>query len=126
MGPRMSPSQFRRLVLQAVASLPPPVKAALENVDIVVRWRPTRWERRQAGVAPGEPLLGLYLGVPRHRRGAEYTLAVPDRIVIYQEPHERLAHTREELVQQLRTTILHEVGHYLGLDEEHLSELGLD
>ncbi len=123
---RLSPAQFRRLVREAVASLPPPVRAALENVDIVVRWRPTPWERRQAGVPPGEPLFGLYLGVPLPQRGSSYTLSLPDRIVIYQEPHERLARTREELIAQLRTTILHEVGHYLGMDEEQLSELGLE
>jgi len=123
---RLSPARFRRLVREAVASLPPPVREALENVDIVVRRRPSAWERRQAGVRPGEPLLGLYLGVPLPQRGADYNLVLPDRIVIYQEPHQRLADSEEELVQQLRTTILHEVGHYLGMDEERLSELGLE
>ncbi len=122
----MSPIRFRRLVKEAIKGLPQEIQEALQNVDIVVRWRPNSWERQRAGVGPGEPLFGLYLGTPLPQRGAGYTLVLPDQIVIFQEPHERAASDEAELVQELRTTILHEVGHYLGLDEEGLSRLGLE
>lgn len=123
--PRLTRGQFQRLVREAIEGLPPRLRAMLHNVDVEVRWRPSSWERRQAGVRPGEPLFGLYLGVPLPHRGSGYTMALPDRIVIYQEPHQRYCRSLEELVQQVRVTLMHEIGHYLGLDEERLEELGL-
>ncbi len=123
---RLTRSQFRRLVREAIARLPGPVQEMLDNVDVEVRWRPTPWERRQAGVRRGEPLFGLYLGIPLPQRGSGYTMTLPDRIVIYQEPHERFCRSHEELVEQVRVTLLHEIGHYLGMDEDRLQELGLE
>jgi predicted Zn-dependent protease with MMP-like domain len=124
--PRLSRAQFRRLVREAIDRLPTPVQEMLHNVDVEVRWRPTPWERRQAGVRPGEPLFGLYLGTPLPQRDSSYTMTLPDRIVIYQEPHERFCRSHEELVEQVRVTLLHEIGHYLGMDEDRLQELGLE
>jgi predicted Zn-dependent protease with MMP-like domain len=113
-------------VQEALASLPPPLQEALHNVDVQVRWRPAPWERQRAQVPPGEPLFGLYLGTPLPQRGSGYTMTLPDCIVIYQEPHQRYCRSQEELVAQVRVTLLHEIGHYLGLDEERLQELGLE
>ena len=121
----MRPNRFRQVVLQALEQLPPQFRDALHNLDIEVRWRPSPRERRQAGVRPGHTLFGLYLGVPLPQRSSGYTLALPDKIVIYQEPHERACGSEQELLQQVRTTFLHEIGHYLGIEEDRLAELGL-
>jgi predicted Zn-dependent protease with MMP-like domain len=124
--PRLSRARFRRLVREAVEGLPEQLRAALHNVDVQVRWRPSPQELRQAGLRRGDVLFGLYTGVPRPQRGSHYTWALPDRIIIYQEPHELACETLEEMVEQARRTLLHEIGHYLGLDEERLRELALD
>jgi len=121
----MQRSEFRKLVMAVVADLPPQFRDRLENIDIVIRWRPSLAERRMAGMRPGGYLFGLYLGVPLTRRGDHYNMAVPDKIVIYQEAHEQLFSSREELVEQVRRTVLHEIGHYLGIDERRLRELGM-
>jgi predicted Zn-dependent protease with MMP-like domain len=117
--------QFRQIVVQALQELPPQFRQALDNLDIEVRWRPTPGERRRADLHPGQTLLGLYLGVPLPQRSSGYSLALPDRIVVYQGPHELACQTEAELVQQVRRTVLHEIGHYLGIEEERLEELGL-
>ena len=117
--------EFEKLVLEALASLPAEFQEHVRNLDIVVRWRPTLAERRQAGSRHGDSLFGLYLGVPLSQRGAYYNMALPDQIVIYQLAHERLCSSREEMVQEVRKTVLHELGHYLGIDEERLEELDL-
>jgi predicted Zn-dependent protease with MMP-like domain len=118
-------SEFRKLVMAVVADLPPQFRHRLENVDIVVKWRPSPAERRLVGIRPGGDLFGLYLGLPLTARGDHYNMALPDKIVIYQEAHERLYSNREEMAEQVRRTVLHEIGHYLGINEERLRELGM-
>lgn len=116
---------FQRVVLQALEQLPKPFLHALDNLDIQIRWQPTPEELRRAGIPPGQTLFGLYLGVPLPQRGHHYTLTLPDTILIYQLPHERYCRTEAEMVEQVRLTLLHEIGHYLGLDEDRLQELGV-
>lgn len=116
--------EFERLVLKALEELPARFQDTLENLDIQVRWRPTQAELRRAGVRRGT-LFGLYLGVPLPRRGHGYSMTLPDTIVIYQQPHERYCRTEDEVVRQVRQTVLHEIGHYLGIDEDRLRELGI-
>ncbi|MGQ9571758.1 MAG: metallopeptidase family protein [Dehalococcoidia bacterium] len=117
--------EFEKLVLEALAKLPAEFQDQLDNLDVVVKWRPSPTERHQAGSRSGDALFGLYLGVPLSERGAYYNMALPDKIVIYQETHERLCSSREEMVEEIRKTVLHELGHYLGIDEERLEELDL-
>jgi predicted Zn-dependent protease with MMP-like domain len=117
--------EFERLVLEALNKLPAELQDQLQNLDIVVKWRPSLAEMRQAGSRRSDALFGLYLGVPLSERGAYYNMALPDKIAIYQETHERLCSSREEMVEEVRKTVLHELGHYLGIDEERLEELDL-
>jgi predicted Zn-dependent protease with MMP-like domain len=117
--------EFEKLVLEALAKLPAELQEHVQNLDVVVKWRPSPAERREAGSGPDDTLFGLYLGVPLSERGAYYNMALPDKIVIYQEAHERLFSSREEMVEEVRKTVLHELGHYLGIDEEGLEELDL-
>ncbi len=121
----MRRSEFERIVLEALEELPPRFRDALDNVDIQVRWRPTLGELRRAGVRRGHTLFGLYLGVPLPQRGRGYSMTLPDTIVVYQQPHERSFRTEAEMAAQVRKTVLHEIGHYLGIEEDRLRELGV-
>ena len=117
----VSESRFEELVADALDELPPELADALDNVVIVVEEWPSA---EQLGARDGT-LLGLYEGVPLTRRGpVSYAGVVPDRILVFRGPLCALAHDEAELVQQVRVTVLHELGHYFGLDDERLRELG--
>ena len=121
----MRRSDFEKLVLEALEQLPPQFRDALENIDIQVRWRPTLAELRRGRVRHGGSLFGMYVGVPLTKRSHGYTMTLPDRIMIYQQTHERYCRSEAEIVEQARQTLLHEIGHYLGIDEDRLRELGV-
>ena len=118
-------AEFRRLVREAVAELPPGLLERVDNVEIVVERRPTAMDRKIAGIGPGSLLLGLYHGVPLPSRGEGYNLVLPDKISIYQESIEAVCHTDDEVREQIRITVLHELGHYFGIDDDRLHELGM-
>ena len=121
----MERAEFRKLVREAVALLPPELVRNVHNVDIVVETRPTARDRKQAGLGPGKLLLGLYHGIPLTKRGEYYNLVAPDKISIYQEHIEAVCETDDEIREQVRKTVLHELGHYFGIDDERLHELGM-
>jgi predicted Zn-dependent protease with MMP-like domain len=121
----MKRSEFQRVIQRALDELPPQFQRALHNIDIQVRWRPTIHELRQANLRHGQTLFGLYTGVSLPNRTHGYGMVLPDRIIIYQRTHELYCHTEEEMVEQAKQTLLHEIGHYLGIDEERLRELGV-
>ena len=123
--PRMRRSEFQRIVQQALDELPDIFHDALDNLDIQVRWAPTPYERRAARLHPGSDLYGLYTGVPLTKRTHGYSLVLPDTILIFQRAHERHSRTDEEMVEQARQTLLHEIGHYMGIDEHRLRDLGV-
>lgn len=108
-----------------MASLPPELLARVHNVDIVIERRPSARDRKLAGIGPGRLLLGLYHGIPLTRRGEYYNLVPPDKISIYQESIEAICTTDEEVRDQVRKTVLHELAHYFGIDDDRLEELGL-
>ena len=106
---------FEREVEDALASLPHEHLDAISNVEIVVEAEPP----------PGQPLLGLYQGIPLTQRGSGYSGALPDKITIYQGPLERLyGGDREGLRRQIRRVVLHEIAHHFGISDERLVELG--
>jgi predicted Zn-dependent protease with MMP-like domain len=117
--------RFRRLVRQAVTTLPPQLKARVHNVDIVVERRPSERDRQLAGIGPQETLLGLYHGIPLTHRGESYNLVPPDKISIYQEPIEAMCRSDDEIREQVRITVLHELAHYFGISDDRLHELGM-
>jgi predicted Zn-dependent protease with MMP-like domain len=118
-------SEFEGVIEEALEKLPDQFKRALNNISIAVRWRPTVGELDRAGIGDHGDLFGLYVGVPLTDRGEGYNLVAPDTIYIYQRAHERHCRTEEQLVAQARKTLLHEIGHYLGIDEDRLHELGM-
>ena len=121
----MERAHFRQLVREAVAELPPALLERVHNVAIVIERRPTARDRKAAGVWPGRTLLGLYHGIPLTQRGEYYNLVPPDKISIYQEPIEEFCRDDDEVREQVRKTVLHELGHYFGIDDDRLHELGM-
>ena len=122
---RMTRREFQEVVQEALDELPEQFQAVIHNLDFQVRWAPTPDERRRARLRPGSELFGIYLGIPLTRRTHGYTMVAPDVIVIYQRAHERFCRTEADMVAQARKTLLHEIGHYLGIDEDRLHELGV-
>ena len=112
---RVEEIDFDEEVERALASLPPELQEVISNVAIFVEQEPP----------PGQPLLGLYQGIPLTRRDSGYIGAMPDKITIYQGPLERLyGADRESLRRQIRRVVLHEVAHHFGISDERLEELG--
>jgi len=114
---------FEELVLAALEELPPEFREKLDNVEIVIEGWPSRHDLARAGIDPSGTLLGLYTGVPRTARGVWYGNVLPDRITIYQGPIEACCRSREEIVQTVRDTVMHEIGHYFGLSDQRLREI---
>lgn len=126
---QLTDEEFDRVVEDALAAFPDRFIEAFENVAIVVADEPTPHQLRSIGrteaESRGSELLGLYEGVPLTERGSRYGDGeVPDVISIFKGPHERCFATREGLVEQIRKTVVHEVGHYFGNDEETLRAMG--
>ena len=120
----VSKAHFEELVERALAELPPQFARVLEEVPIEIRARPTRAELRSVGLGEEDLLLGLYRGRPRTVRSVEDSGTMPDVIYIFQEDHELVCDTRRQLVEEVRKTVLHEIGHHFGMTEEDLERLG--
>lgn len=117
--------RFASIVRRAVADLPIEVQRMLDNVAIVVEEEPRPEHYEDSPVEDDGDLFGLYQGIPLTERDSAYNLVTPDRIILFAGPLERSCATRQELVDQVRVTLLHEVGHHFGLDEDGLDALGL-
>lgn len=111
----MSRGEFEDLVAEALDTIPPGLTKLMRNVVIVVEDDPPP----EAGT-----LLGLYEGVPLTARGDTYAGFLPDRITIFRRPLLALCATQEQLVREVRVTVVHEIAHHFGLDDERLHELG--
>ncbi len=118
--------QFEALVLAELEALPEAFQEALENIAIVVEDWPDRATMREFGVRRRDDLFGAYLGTPLPERTADYGNTLPDKICIYQKPLENFCQNEDELREQVHITLLHEIGHYFGLDEDRLAELGYE
>lgn len=112
---------FKELVAQALDQLPPAVGEKMENVSLCVEQRPTREQLKHLGMRRGELLLGLYEGVPQTEWGKGTGGNLPDKITIFQESIEHLAHSKEELIELIGDTVKHEIKHHFGFSEQDLS-----
>jgi predicted Zn-dependent protease with MMP-like domain len=121
---RLSRKEFDRAVSRSLRRIPQEIRERLENLLISVMDRPSPDLLEEMGVPPGETLLGLYRGVPLMERSAVEPPLHPDMILLFQEPLERMCGTAGELERQIEITLVHEVAHFLGIDEERLAELG--
>ncbi|MCW2602306.1 MAG: hypothetical protein JWN61_441 [Pseudonocardiales bacterium] len=109
----IEPDRFEAMVADALDGLPPKLGKLMRNVAVTVQHEPGR---------PG--LLGLYQGVPLTRRTSHYSAAMPDRITIYRHAICAICRSDDEVVVQVRRTVVHEVGHHFGIGDDRLHELG--
>lgn len=116
---RVPSEEFEALVDRAVERLPEEFARLVENLVIVVEDEPEPELLREMGFEPGEELLGLYQGVPLTERETGY-FALPDQVSLYRGPLLRICHDRRELIQEIRDTLVHELGHYFGLSDEEM------
>lgn len=109
----MDDAEFENLVGEALDSIPPELTADMDNVVILIEPH-----------HPTESLYGLYQGVALTERTANYAGHLPDTITIYRDPILAHAHTADEVRRQVRITVIHEIAHHFGIDDEHLGEWG--
>jgi predicted Zn-dependent protease with MMP-like domain len=112
-------------VAEALDSLPPDIQEKLENVEVVVEWRPSLAQLRRLGLGPGHTLFGLYEGVPLTGRTSGYGMVLPDKITIFRQPIEARCRSDDQVRQKVRRTVLHELAHHFGISDRRLRELGV-
>jgi len=118
---RVPPERFDEMVGAALDEIPERLAEAMENVVVTVE----EWPSAEQAARTGGLLLGLYEGVPLTRRGPlSYNGATPDRITIFRGSLCSLAHDDSDLAARVRVTVLHEVGHYFGMTDARLQEIG--
>jgi predicted Zn-dependent protease with MMP-like domain len=116
---------FERLVERALAGIPSPFRDALAEVAIVIDDLPNRDQLAENELDPDDTLYGLYEGVPRTEYGADW-VAVPNRITLFRLPLEEDFPDPDDLADEVRITVIHELAHHLGIDDDRLEELGVD
>jgi predicted Zn-dependent protease with MMP-like domain len=116
---QVTPEEFEVLVSEALDSIPREFQKYLVNTLVSVEEEPSRELLRDLAVGPGSTLFGLYTGTPMTRRDANFA-ALPDAIALFRGPILRACRTREQIVDQIRKTVVHEVGHFFGLADEDL------
>jgi predicted Zn-dependent protease with MMP-like domain len=115
--------EFERLVAEALASIPRRFRKTMRNIAIVVEDEPSEELLAEMEIEPPDTLLGLYQGTPLTERTSAYGNVLPDRVIIFQGPHERAADDEEDLIVAIGETLIHEIGHYFGLSEEEIEEI---
>jgi len=120
---KLTREEFEDLVVSALKKLPRSFRKRMENIDVVVEDRASPEVLEEMGLRSPYDLLGLYQGVPLSRRGFFYGNVLPDKISLFQFPIQAVCTTREEIESKVREVVIHEVGHYFGLDDERLREL---
>ena len=119
----MKRPDFERLVADALASIPRRFRDAMRNIAIVVEDEPSPELLDEMEIEPPDTLLGLYQGTPLTERHWGYGNALPDRVLIFQGPHERESDDDDDLVVAIAETLIHEIGHYFGMSEEQIEEI---
>ena len=122
--PRLSEKAFDQVVQQALTRIPKQIRRHLDNMVITVERRPSPEMLAEMGLAPDEVLFGLYWGVPLSERSVFDPPLYPDTIYLFQEPLEQFCSTREELIEEIEITVVHEIAHFLGLTDAQLEALG--
>jgi predicted Zn-dependent protease with MMP-like domain len=119
----MTRRQFETLVEKALRKLPRPFKEKLANVAVVVEDWPDDETLDEMGIEPPDTLYGLYRGVDLTHRDSAYGNVLPDTVTIYQGPIEEDCVDEVEMAQVVRETVMHEIGHYFGLDDDTMHRI---
>ena len=117
----MDISDFEKLAARAIGRLPREFSARLDNVIVIVKAAPTKAQTARFGAG----LLGLYEGVPRTDRGTSYSGAMPDKITLFKNNIESQCGNEGETEGRIRHTLMHEIAHHFGMDDEELIRKGL-
>ncbi len=120
---KLTRKKFEEAVIQSLERLPRAIKNRMENVDVVIEDEASPDLLSEMNLCSPSELLGLYQGVPINQRGFYYGNVLPDKITLFQNPIESVCRTKEEIKEKVREVVIHEIGHYFGLDEERLEEL---
>jgi predicted Zn-dependent protease with MMP-like domain len=123
--PRRGHDRFDVLVDRALAGIPSPFRESLREVAIVVDDEPTASQRRENGLGAEDTLYGLYEGTPRTEWAADWAIG-PNKITLFRLPLEEDFPDPDDLAEEVRVTVIHELAHHLGIDDERLDELGID
>lgn len=115
----MNRRDFERVVHEVLEDLPQWAIDRIHNLRVIVEEWPTA--EQDPG---GEGLLGLYDGIPLLERDSDYTAALPDTVYVFRQPHLEMGLPEDELCDEIRRTVLHELAHYFGMDDDHLDEIG--
>ena len=119
----MDRKTFEQHVADALKSIPRRFRDAMQNIAIVVEDEPAPELLRSMDIEPPDTLLGLYQGTPLTERHWGYGNALPDRVLIFQGPHERASDDDDDLVVAIGETLIHEIGHYFGMSEEQIEAI---
>lgn len=115
----MHREEFEKVVEEALEQLPDEFTRNLDNIDIAIEDLPSGQRANSKMI-----LLGLYQGVPLEKRSHYYAGVLPDKITLFQRNIEAVCKTRDEMIEQIKRTLLHEIGHYFGISDKRLRELG--
>ncbi|MDH3351772.1 MAG: metallopeptidase family protein [Gammaproteobacteria bacterium] len=115
----MNQSEFEAVIREAIDSLPEWVHKALDNLEVLVVDEPDEEHDPE-----GQGLLGLYVGLSLPERGVDYAGELPDVIYVFRRPHLELGLPPEQLREEIVRTVIHEIAHYFGIDDNHLDEIG--
>jgi predicted Zn-dependent protease with MMP-like domain len=119
----MRPHRFRRLVDEALATIPAEFRDAMRNIAIVVEDAPTPDQLAEVGIEPPDTLFGLYEGTPLPERSWSESGRLPDKITLFQDPIEDASSDEDDLIVAIGETLIHEIGHYFGLSEEEIEAI---
>jgi predicted Zn-dependent protease with MMP-like domain len=122
----LSDEAFEAVVEDAMASIPEGFHRYLEDIVVDVEDMPDEETCEEMDIDDPRGLLGIYQGTPLTERSVDAPYRMPERIVLYRRNLERMCRNRRQMVEQIRRTVLHEVGHHFGLSEKHLRDLGFD
>lgn len=121
---RVSRKRFEALVAEALRGIPPELARALDNIEVVVEDWPSEEQLASVDLGPDDLLFGLYQGTPLPERSPLLPYTLPDVISIFQGPLEEECESEDQIREEIRRTVVHEIAHYFGIDEERLAELG--
>jgi predicted Zn-dependent protease with MMP-like domain len=119
----MTREHFLRLVDEALASIPPDFREAMQNIAVVVEDEPTAAQLAEVDIEPPDSLLGLYQGTPLTERQWAHGNVLPDKVTLFQRIIEEESESEDDVIVAIGETLIHEIGHYFGLSEEEIEEI---
>jgi len=119
----LTDEQFDGLITRAMDELPQEYIKGLQNAVILYADDPDEYQAKKSGLREGNILLGLYEGIPLTKRGSNYTFVLPDKITLFKHSLLMISHTPEQLFEQIKRTLWHEIAHYYGLDHDRIHAL---